>query len=613
MRPAINPILFFVLLLAVVWLGYFTVREDFSSVCLLYILGFGAYGLLLWRNAYRSLPMFLLFGLLLRLVLFASQPAFSDDHHRFIWDGQLVAHGVNPYAELPSTLDTSQWEGLDNTLYNKLNSKDYHSVYPPSLQYIYGICAWLSGSDRGANIKLLRLFVLVSEMLTIWLLFRLLTAWKMPVERTAIYALNPLVVVELTGNLHAEAFMICFTLLAIFLLYHGRWMLSAMAMGMAICAKLWPLLFLPFLAKRIGWGKAVGYITVVLVIITALFLPFWHNDLVVNFQSGLQLYFDHFEYNSSVYAILRYVFGASFVTQYALVPILSLLALLVLYLEDLLNKKRQTELSSWPLMMLWALAIYLLFSTTVHPWYVLPLLAFCVFSRFRWPVLWAMLLPITYITYAVDPWQQNTWLITVEYLLVAALFLAEVNSYVVWPWWSRFKAKTKSKLLLPYLKKGEKVLEVGAGNAALTVLLRESGIPVTALDVEDGSHFEDVVPVLASGISMPFEDHQFDTVQMITMLHHTSDPDALIREASRVGRRLIVLEDVYSNLVQKYLTLFMDSLANMEFKGHPHSNRTDKEWRVSFDKLGLIVVEVRHQSALLFFQQRLYLLDRKIH
>ncbi len=146
-------------------------------------------------------------------------------------------------------------------------------------------------------------------------------------------------------------------------------------------------------------------------------------------------------------------------------------------------------------------------------------------------MLWTALMPLTYITYISIPWAQNFWVVTLEYFILLLFLFAELNSYARWQWWNKKLARTKQRLIAPWLKKGQGILEVGAGNGALTFVLRENGLDITALDKVDNSHFETVKPVLADGAQMPFDDKAFDVVQLITMLHHTPDPDAVLKEA----------------------------------------------------------------------------------
>ncbi|MFW6252958.1 MAG: hypothetical protein ACOC4F_03410 [bacterium] len=86
---------------------------------------------------------------------------------------------------------------------------------------------------------------------------------------------------------------------------------------------------------------------------------------------------------------------------------------------------------------------------------------------------------------------------------------------------------------------------------------------------------------------------------------------AVLREAARVAKRIIVIEDVYTNAAQKHLTFFTDSVFHLEFRGHTHSNRTDTEWRKAFVDLGLKleVATVRERRVLLFYRQVAYGLE----
>ncbi|MDH5682420.1 MAG: SAM-dependent methyltransferase, partial [Spirochaetota bacterium] len=92
--------------------------------------------------------------------------------------------------------------------------------------------------------------------------------------------------------------------------------------------------------------------------------------------------------------------------------------------------------------------------------------------------------------------------------------------------------------------------------------------------------------------------------------HHTSDARNLLSQAQKVARRIIIMEDIYSNRFQRFITQHMDSLANLEFYGHPHSNRSDSEWRDLFSELGLQLTHVEYINTLYFFRQVVYVLER---
>ena len=100
----------------------------------------------------------------------------------------------------------------------------------------------------------------------------------------------------------------------------------------------------------------------------------------------------------------------------------SLVSILVYVVIE--NPKR----SSLPRAFVWVLSIYLLFTTTVHPWYVLPLLAYSVFTHLRFAWLWSALIFLTYVGYTATGYTENLGLVVLEYLGVASLLIWEVRT-----------------------------------------------------------------------------------------------------------------------------------------------------------------------------------------
>lgn len=166
--------------------------------------------------------------------------------------------------------------------------------------------------------------------------------------------------------------------------------------------------------------------------------------------------------------------------------------------------------------------------------------------------------------------------------------------------------------IAPFLPPAGRILDLGSGRGVVAGILRARGYDVTPLDVRDRSIDPRFRPVLYDGNRIPFEDNRFDCALLLTVLHHTPDPSSILREAARVAARIIVIEDVYSNTFQKYLTFFTDSLCNLEFFGHPHTNKTDGQWRMLFEDLGLELLPggARERSLLFLYRQCAYCLVR---
>ena len=378
-------------------------------------------------------------ALAFRLLWLPAQPALSDDVYRFRWDGLLVAHGVSPFQYRPDELiadgaRTALPDAATRTrvlpelqqLYRQLNSPHYYSVYPPVCQAIFGAAARLFPTSEQGFVTSLRVAVLLAEGGTAWLLLALLPALGWPAERALRYLLHPLVVVELTGNLHFEALSICFVLLAIWLLHRQQWVRSAGALGLGVAAKLLPLLALPLLVRRLGWRRFASYVALMGGTLLILFTPFISVALVVNISRSLNLYFRSFEFNASFYYLLRAV-GYHLTTYNEIARIGPALALTAALLGlGLAWRERRPALATLPGALLLLLTGYYALATTVHPWYITPLVALAPFTRFRYPLVWGGAAVLSYAAYRTSAYTENLWLVGLEYGLVYAVLAWEL-------------------------------------------------------------------------------------------------------------------------------------------------------------------------------------------
>lgn len=368
-------------------------------------------------------------AILFRLLLLFAMPQLSDDVYRFIWDGRLLVHGYNPYMHLPrQLLDTpiAAACGLDQWLFGQLNSPDYFTVYPPFNQALFWLASWLSPTNLTGNAVWLRVPIVVSELGSIWLLATLLRRFSLSPNLAFLYSLNPVVILELTGNLHFEAVMIFFTLLATWLLLDGRFALSAGALALAIGTKLLPLLLLPLVIRRIGWKPGIIYTLLTGLLTAALFAPFASLELAQNIFSSINLYFQKFEFNASLYYILRAV--GYWIKGYNTIKFIGVVLSGTILLSTLWIAFRWRLIPA-SVQLLAILTVYLSFATTVHPWYVTTLLAASVFTPFRYPLVWSALIPLSYFTYHTAPYEENLWLTALEYSIVLVVGTLEIINY----------------------------------------------------------------------------------------------------------------------------------------------------------------------------------------
>lgn len=415
---------------AYVVLAYATPRADFTQLLLLYTVAFIAY---LQLNRQRlNLRHGLAAAILFRLIFLIATPALTDDFFRFAWDGRLLAAGINPYLYLPTFLmqpEAPQVPGITQELFAQLNSQNYYSVYPPVAQAVFWLVAQLSPNSILGSVVVMRLILLLAEAGSILLLWRLLRKMALPEKHVLLYALNPLVIVELVGNLHFEALMIFFLLLALYQLFYHRLVWSGFAFGLAIGAKLLPLMFLPFVLRKLGWRQFILYGTVVLITVVAQFAPLLNLQVLQNISQSLDLYFQKFEFNASIYYLLRWL-GFRLVGYNAIAligPLLSLVTFIAIL--SMASVKKLGSVRRLAGYMAAALTVYLLLSTTVHPWYLTTLLALTVMSHFRFAITWTGLAILSYATYRTPAYREDLLLVALEYSLVLLWLVVELYLY----------------------------------------------------------------------------------------------------------------------------------------------------------------------------------------
>ena len=142
--------------------------------------------------------------------------------------------------------------------------------------------------------------------------------------------------------------------------------------------------------------------------------------------------------------------------------------------------------------------------------------------------------------------------------------------------------------LLP--KEARCIVDIGCGDGRVAELLAQSRpeLVITGIDVlvrPQTSFF--VQPF--DGISLPLADESVDIALLVDVLHHTTDPMVLLREAQRVARQSIVIKDHCRDGFLAGPTLrFMDWVGNAHHGvALPYNYWSDARWRAAFEELGL--------------------------
>lgn len=384
-----------------------------------------------------EITFWLFAAIVFRVSLLFALPNLSDDFYRFIWDGRLLASGYHPFAELPGYYMKQQViiPGIDQALFQKLNSPNYFTIYPPVNQFIFWLAVKLSPHSILDSVIAMRSIIISAEIGTLLVIRKILIHYNLPPGKILIYALNPLVIIELTGNLHFEALLIFFMLCSFWLLIKEKLAASAFYFALAICSKLIPIIVLPLILTRLGLRKSLRYYMIVGVCCVLLFIPLLNVEIISGFRESIGYYFKKFEFNASLYYIIRewgfWKFGYNIIETVGWkLAIYTTVAILLYTLWDAIqNSKLKTQSSQAARLLpayLSTFSIYFAFATIVHPWYIATLVAFSVFSGYRFAVLWSALVFLTYAGYTSQGFNENLWLTIIEYILVICYLAYEM-------------------------------------------------------------------------------------------------------------------------------------------------------------------------------------------
>ncbi|MCR9253277.1 MAG: hypothetical protein NXI20_22885 [bacterium] len=370
-------------------------------------------------------------GLILRVLLLFALPVLSDDFYRFIWDGRLLMNGQNPFEHLPAEYLNKGLDGIDSELYNQLNSPEYFTIYPPVNQFVFWVVASVSGDNLLLAVNLMRAPILLADI-GIYILLKKWSDRKQPSSNIALlYFLNPLVILELTGNLHFEGVMMFFVLLGIVGFQSEKHIKGAISWTLAICSKLLPLMYLPTLLVYTKWRKAIISYSLIALITLVLFLPLFSLEFIQGLSSSVGLYFQKFEFNASIYFLIREIgFWITGYNQIAEIgPALALITLALILLFNYWAYKRNWSL---PFTLLAIHTLYLMMATTVHPWYVVSLICLSCLTQSRIAIVWSFLIFLTYLGYTNTGFKLPAIVIWVEYVVVFSLVIIEIKGKDQW-------------------------------------------------------------------------------------------------------------------------------------------------------------------------------------
>ena len=135
------------------------------------------------------------------------------------------------------------------------------------------------------------------------------------------------------------------------------------------------------------------------------------------------------------------------------------------------------------------------------------------------------------------------------------------------------------------LPQGASVLDVGCGDGILAanVLKKRPDVSICGVDVL--LRKSTLIPVVQfDGATIPMRDRSVDVVLLVDVLHHTNDVVAVLEEAERVARSLVIVKDHCAESAWDHATLrVMDWVGNARYGvSLPYNYFSRREWARAF-------------------------------
>jgi alpha-1,6-mannosyltransferase len=183
-------------------------------------------------------------GAVTRLLLLAAPPSLSTDAYRYVWDARIASAGIDPYAYPPAAPELAALR--DAGIYPRLNHTTWRTVYPPVAQAFFRAVYWCAPD----SILAMKLALGMAELLALAAVILLLRTLHLPSGRLAIYAWNPLLLVEIWGSGHLDALVLATVSVAALASARHRDGIAAVLLGLGTLVKLYPAVLILLLPGR---------------------------------------------------------------------------------------------------------------------------------------------------------------------------------------------------------------------------------------------------------------------------------------------------------------------------------------------------------------------------
>lgn len=388
-------------------------------------------------SATGQLMLMIGFGLAMRVVLFGSIPVQENDYYRYLWDGALTAHGINPWAYSPREIidgsvgnpTIAMLKEQAGPVLERINYSDLRSIYPAVSQAAFA----LAYTIKPFSLEAWRGVLLMLELTMLGLILLLLSSLNRPLIWSCLYWWNPIVIKEVMNSGHMEPVLMVPLLAALVLCIKARPVAASGVAALAVAAKVWPVLILPaiwrpLLQQPTRLAAAIAFAGL---LVLALYWPIITTQF--DQSSGFVAFSTGWERISASFLVLSA--AANLMPQDLLEPgsLARLLAAALIAITVLLsNRKPVARPADLVQRFLVAACAMLLLSPVQVPWYFIWVAPFlCVFP-YRGLLLMTLTFPLYYAFFKLTALGvDEAWLLA----LVWAMWLP-VWMVLAFDWWT---------------------------------------------------------------------------------------------------------------------------------------------------------------------------------
>jgi SAM-dependent methyltransferase len=162
---------------------------------------------------------------------------------------------------------------------------------------------------------------------------------------------------------------------------------------------------------------------------------------------------------------------------------------------------------------------------------------------------------------------------------------------------------------------GALVLDVGCGDGTIASLWTRLRPDIRVVGIDTMVRPETKITVgTFNGRHIPHESKSVDVVTFVDVLHHTTEPELLLMDASRVAKRCVIVKDHIAESMLDHATLrFMDWVGNAHHGvALPFNYLSWSRWQKAFDQAGLELHDTRGSLPLYGFPASL-IFGRNLH